>query len=71
MPIEMRSVFSSNVDEIGYDQETEELHVKWTSGKTSIYGPGVSPDVAEQTMNAFSVGQAVRAIKGSYPHRYA
>lgn len=70
MPVEMKSVFSSNVSEIGYDQETEELHVTWNSGKTSVYGPGISPDLANETMNSFSIGQAVRGIKAQFPHRY-
>ena len=68
----MKSVYSSNVDSIGYDSETSELYVVWRSSqKTSIYS-GVPLDVAVETMNAFSVGQAIRLnIKGVYEHRYA
>jgi hypothetical protein len=68
----MRSVISDNVSDIGYDDETGELHVVWKkSGKTSVYS-GVPAGVASQTMNAFSVGQAIsQDIKPNYPHRYA
>lgn len=72
MTADMRSVFSSNISEIGYDADTTELVVRWNSGKTSVYGPGVPAEVAERVMNAASVGQAVnQTIKPGYPHRYA
>lgn len=67
----MKSVFSSNVDEIGYDEEKSELVVVWKGGKTSIYS-GVPQIVAEQTMNDWSVGKAISSnIKPNYSHRYA
>jgi len=71
MAAEMRSVFSSNVSEIGYDADTAELFVTWRSGKTSAYS-GVPDDVARQVVNAASVGSAVNdMIKAAgYPHRY-
>ena len=63
------SVFSSNVSEIGYDDETGEMTVLWNSGKTSGY---VCPeDVALAASKAPSVGQFLNTeIKPFYPHRY-
>lgn len=71
MAPEMRSVFSSVVDTIGYDEESQQLIVVWArSGKTSIYS-GVSADVANGVINAPSVGQALHErIKPNYDHRY-
>lgn len=69
---DMRQVTSSTVDSIGYDPLTQELHVTWNKSlKTSVY-EGVPPEVAEETMNSWSVGQAVHQnIKNHYPHKYA
>jgi len=66
-----RSVFSSNVSEVGYDSETQELLITWLkSGKTSAYA-GVPEDVAEACSRAPSVGQFVNAeVKPFYSHRY-
>ena len=66
----MRSVFSSNVDRVGHDLSTGDLHVQWTTGKTSVYS-GVPAELADEVMTSWSVGGAVRSrIKGAYPHRY-
>lgn len=69
----MRSVYSSMVSEIGYDDQTGELLVRWAkSGKLSGY-KGVSEDVAESlgAGNIASVGEYLNAeIKDQYPHRY-
>ncbi len=71
MPPAMRDVFSSHVSTIGYDPETKELHVKWDTGKTSIY-EGVPADTATSVMNSWSVGTALRdRVKSAFPHRYA
>lgn len=71
MPIEMKSVLSANVSEIGYDDATSELVVRWNNGKTSIYS-GVSPELAREVSNSWSIGQALNErIKGRYGHRYA
>lgn len=73
----MKDVTSDAVESIGYDAETRELFVKWKSngktsgGKTSVYGPGVSPLKAEKSMTAWSVNKAIRAdIAPNHPHRY-
>jgi len=70
MPAEMKSVFSSHVEEIGYDEETGDLIVVWKSGKTSAYA-GVPDELARRTMNAASIGSALRDdIKPNFAHRY-
>ena len=67
---EMRSVYSSAVDRVGYDEEQHELHVEWSDGKRSIYSD-VPPPVADQVQNAWSVGKALhQMVKGNYGHRY-
>lgn len=70
MPPVLQSVYSSNVDKLGHDPETGELHVRWSTGKTSIYS-NVPTQVAEDVRTAWSVGQAVNEmIKGKFQHRY-
>ena len=65
-----RSVYSSNVQEVGYDPDTKELLITWTKGKQSIYS-GVPEELAEQLANAPSVGSMLNAeIKPYYQHRY-
>lgn len=65
-----KSVFSSNVSEIGYDPDTQELLVRWNSGKVSAY-KGATEDEAQQAANAPSVGQFLNSeIKPNYSHRY-
>lgn len=58
MPPSMRQVFSSRVDSIGHDAETNELHVVWQRGKRSVY-QNVPTDLARQIMNSSSVGKAL------------
>jgi hypothetical protein len=72
--IEMRSVYSSHVDEIGYDPDTEELHVKYDTGKTAVY-EGVPMTVAAAVgavgQSPPSIGKALHAhVRGKYGHRY-
>ena len=67
-----RNVFSSNVETVSYDPETQEMTVTWTKGKNrvSVY-EGVPEQVADEASRAFSVGQFLNAeIKPRYPHRY-
>ncbi len=65
----MRQVYSSVVQEIGY--EDGKLAVVWKrTGKTSTY-TGVPPEVAQRVMNAPSIGQALReSVQGTYSHGY-
>lgn len=70
MPPTMKPVYSSNVLAIGHDPDTQELHVDWTGGRTSVYS-GVPSDIAEQVSKSWSVGTAIREqIKDNFPHRY-
>lgn len=70
MEINMKDVFSSHVNQIGYDAEKSELHVAWDTGKRSVYSE-VPQDVAHGVMNNWSVGSAIREqIKPNYQHRY-
>ncbi len=65
-----RNVFSSMVNEIGWDDETSDLIVTWNNGRKSAYA-GVSEDVALALSNAPSVGNMINSeIKPNYQHRY-
>ena len=65
-----REVYSTNVSEIEYDEETQEMAVTWLRGKRSVYS-GVPEDVALDCANAPSVGIFLNTeIKGKYNHRY-
>ena len=70
MALDMRPTpMSSNVSQIGYDEETEELVVIFAKGGRYVYY-GVPADIADEVINAPSVGQALNLdIKGFYPHR--
>jgi hypothetical protein len=74
MPVEMRSVYSSHIDEIGYDHDTEELHVKYSSGKTTVYDGvplAVAAAVGAVGQSPPSIGEALHAhVRGKYGHRY-
>jgi hypothetical protein len=66
-----RSVFSSAVNSIDYDSESNEMIVTWKSGRQSIY-QGVSEGLAEQVSKAPSVGTMLNTdIKPYFSHRYA
>jgi hypothetical protein len=65
-----KSVASSNVTEIGYDEDTHELLVTWKSGRVSAYA-GVPEAIAEELSRAPSVGGMLNSdIKPHYSHRY-
>lgn len=71
MPVQMRDVYSSHVDSIGHDPDTQELVVKWNGGKTSVYS-NVPAEKAQAAMSAWSVGKFVKSeIIPNHPHRYA
>jgi hypothetical protein len=66
----MRSVFSSHVNSIGYDEESGELHVTFSTGRTAVYA-NVPPKVAHDVLEAPSIGEAMwRQIRGHYPFGY-
>lgn len=69
MPV-MRDIFSSTVNRAGHDPKTNELHVEWKTGKTSVYS-NVPPKKADEVLNAWSVGKSLyKKIKGAHDHRY-
>jgi hypothetical protein len=66
----MQSVYSSHVNKVGYDPQSKTLLVQWDTGKTSAY-EGVPPDVADEAINAWSVGSFLNsAVKGRFRHSY-
>ena len=66
--VEMTYVDSSNVEAIGYDKETQQLHVRFLSGATYMYDK-VPEEIYEGLMAAPSKGSYLnRVIKGVYDH---
>ena len=66
-----KTVYSSNVQEVGYEPETQELFITWSKGKRSVYS-GVPEELAEQLVIAPSVGSMLNTeVKPFYAHRYA
>ena len=65
----MREVYSSTVERIGYEDGV--LRVEWAkSGKVSLYH-GVPEKLANEVMNAPSIGSALRSlIQPGYRHAY-
>lgn len=65
-----KSVYSSHVDQVGYDSDKQELTVTWKNGRVSAY-EGVDEQTAHQLANAPSVGQMIHSeIKPNYRHKY-
>lgn len=65
-----KSVYSSHVDQVGYDSDKQELTVTWKNGRVSAY-EGVDEQTAYQLANAPSVGQMIHSeIKPNYKHKY-
>ena len=67
-----RNVFSSHVESVSYDPDSQSMTITWKSGKqrTSVY-EGVPEDVADQASRAASVGSFLREnVKGKHAHRY-
>lgn len=63
-------VYSSNVAEVGYDEEMGGMLITWNSGKRSLYS-GVPEELALEVSKAPSVGSMLNAeIKPRFPHRY-
>jgi hypothetical protein len=61
------------VDEIGYDPDTEELHVKYSRGTVIYEGVplAVAAAVGAVGQSPPSIGEALHAhVRGKYGHRY-
>lgn len=69
--MEWKDVHSDVVEQIKYNDNTEELFVKWRrGGRVSIYDD-VPADIANQAMTAWSVGKFLdEKVKPVYQHRY-
>lgn len=66
----MQEVYSSNIREVGYDPDAQELLVVFRkSGKKAAY-PNVTEDAALQLANAPSVGTMFNAEFKHLPFRY-
>ena len=64
-----KSVFSSMVQEVGYDADREALIITWKNGSQGEYS-GVPEDVAFGLSQAASVGQTIlNEIKPVYAYR--
>ena len=69
-PTPMKQVFSSNVSKIGYDAESGDLLVQYTTGKLAAYEK-VPAALAQDVMSAASIGSAVNSmVKGKFKFRY-
>jgi len=63
------TVESSNINMMGYDAVTMELHVKFNSGTEYVYS-GIGADVYGGLMRAPSKGKFLAAeIKGKYEYQ--
>lgn len=77
MPMpEMKTVQSSRVFQMGYDEQQKALYVRftpskrWPAGRVAIYH-GVPPETADAVVNAPSIGQAMDiSIKGIFQFSY-
>lgn len=63
---EMTYVDSSNIEAIGYDDDAQELHVRFLSGASYIYHD-VPRQIFDDLMHAASKGSFLnREVKGVY-----
>ncbi len=73
--MEMKRVFSSHINSVGYDPDSKELHVEFQgkgggTGRTAVY-MDVPPTVAKLVVDAPSVGTALHEhVKGQYALGY-
>ena len=56
--MKLKTVFSTHVDQVGYDTEKSHLHVIYKDGKHTVY-KGVTPQAADSVMKAPSIGMAL------------
>jgi hypothetical protein len=66
--VEFFPVESSNVAEIGYDGNDQELWVRFANGALYVY-QNVPPDIWDQFVNAPSMGKFIHThMKNRYPY---
>lgn len=67
--IPLTPVESSNVEALGYDEATQELHIQFKGGGLYIYEQ-VPEEVHDQITRASSIGRAIQQLlKPSYTFR--
>lgn len=65
---DMTQVSSSNVDEVGYDEQNQIVYVRFLNGTLYIY-KGVPEHIYNGLLNASSVGSYLhRNFKNVYPY---
>lgn len=68
--VALKSVYSSNVAEIGYDEDASTLHVIYNGGRHAVYH-GVPKKTADAVLSAPSIGEAMHAeVRGKFPFGY-
>lgn len=66
--MDMQNVESSNVESVGYDPDTQEMHVRYRNGQLYKY-EGVPEEVHQTVIGSDSIGTELhRSVKGTYPH---
>lgn len=66
--MEMQPVISSNIEAIGYDEPTQELHITFKTGRTYKYA-GVPPQIFQMLIDAASKGKYfIENIRGHYTY---
>lgn len=65
----MTPVDSSNIESVGYDTSSRELHVRFLGNRTYVYSD-VPAELYEELLRAPSKGSFLnRAVKGTYAYR--
>jgi len=66
----MKTVYSSHIAAVGYDEAAKRLDVEYQTGKRAAY-MNVPPEVANNVLNAPSVGSALHSlVKGRFDFGY-
>jgi hypothetical protein len=66
----MKTVYSSHIAAIGYDESAKRLDVEYQTGKKAAY-MNVPPEVARNVVNAPSVGSALhQLVRGRFEFGY-
>ena len=70
--VEWRNVYSSNINKVGYDFDSDELLVEWSrSGRISAYGPDFPYVEFDKLSKSVSVGSIVKnKIIPQFSHHY-
>lgn len=69
MTVAMSPVKSSNIESVGYDAPTGDLHVKFKSGGDTYVYHGVPAGVPQSMLKAESIGSFLQAnVRGKFKH---